>query len=74
MEGQKVDVNALNSEQKRADRIVRAHDEEVANLKLVDFQEKGAGSYFLIYERTPQFHDWFNVTVQTEGNTSSYSV
>jgi len=74
MEGKTVDVSALNAEQKRADRIVRAHDEEVANLKLVEFQEKTAGRYFLIYERTPQFHDWFNVTVKLEGDISNYSV
>ena len=35
MEPIKVDLNSLNDEQKRADRVVRAHDEEVTNLKLV---------------------------------------
>ena len=74
MEPIKVDVNNLNDEQKRADRFCRAHDSEVANFKLVDFEEKAAGSYFLIYERTPQFHDWFNVTIKLEGDITNYSI
>lgn len=37
MEPIEADVNNLSGEQKRIDRIVRAHDEEVSGLKLVKF-------------------------------------
>ena len=74
MEAVQVDVNNLNNDQKRIDRIVRAHDEEVANLKLTHFEDKGAGEWFLIYERTPQFHDWYKVVVTTDGDKTSYSL
>ena len=74
MEPIKVDVNNLSAEQKKIDRIVRAHDEEVAQMPLNVFEVRGNGTYFLIYERTPQFHDWFNVVHTTEGNKVSITI
>ena len=67
-------MDALNAEQKRIDRIVRAHDEEAAGFKLVHFEVKSAEEYFLIYERTPQFHDWFKVVCTKDGDKTSYTL
>ena len=69
-----VDVANLSAEQKGIDRVVRAHDEECAGFKLNKFEDRGAGCYFLIYERTPQFHDWWEVTKKVEGESTSYSL
>ena len=74
MEEQTVDVANLNSQQKQTERIVRAHDEEVSDLKLVKFEDRGAGNYFLIFEKTPQFHTWYEVTSSTENDKTTYSL
>ena len=74
MEASKLDVNNLKDEHKQIDRVVRAHDHEVANFKLNVFEDKGNGEFFLIYERTPQFHDWFKVVQSANGDVTSYAI
>jgi hypothetical protein len=73
-----VNLENLEDIHKQVDRVVRAHDEENAHLKLTKFQSKGNDEYFLIYERTPQFHDWYNVKLATEksfqGETTTYTI
>ncbi len=39
-------------------------------------EEKGQGHYFLIYEQTPQFHDWYDVVYKgsVEEKSDSYTI
>ena len=61
-----MEVNKLTAEEQRVDRVVRAHADYNEKIRLNKLEKKGSGLYFLIYEKTPQFHDWYDVSAVTE--------
>jgi hypothetical protein len=73
-EGKLANLNNLTQEEQTIDRVVRAHDESVAKLKLTELRDKGKGEYFLIFEKTPQFHEWYDVHLLLQGPTTTYAI